>query len=396
MDDQEKRLKIAYLTSENPKDKRSWSGITYYMAQALEKHCGDVDYLEPIISFEKRYVGRLIHEISKRLLRRNVAYDRLLFVAKKHARLAAQRLAGRSFDLIVAPIAAPEVAFLETDIPIVLAEDATFAQLHNYYPLYSNLLGWSAHQGKAVQDMAYRNASALLFPSEWAVRSAVEDHYADKQKVHVIPLGANLDEIPARETVLRKKKSDRCRLLFMGIGWERKGGEIAFETLLELEAMGISAELTVCGSTPPEKFSHKRMRVIPFLNKNDPGQRRELEKLYALSDFLLVPTRREAYGIVFCEASAYGLPSITTDTGGVLGAVRDGENGFALPLSARGGDYARVIAEIYQDDQRYIELVRSSRRAFEEKLNWDAWGVTARKIFAEILEAKLPVCLRRG
>jgi glycosyltransferase involved in cell wall biosynthesis len=42
--------------------------------------------------------------------------------------------------------------------------------------------------------------------------------------------------------------------------------------------------------------------------------------------FLLVESRK----------GAYGLPSITTNTGGVPEVVKDGENGFVLPYDARG------------------------------------------------------------
>jgi len=185
--------------------------------------------------------------------------------------------------------------------------------------------------------------------------------------------------------VLAKKKSERCRLLFMGVGWERKGGAIAFETLLKLEEMGIEAELIICGTTPPSKFAHERMVVIPFLDKNDERQSKEIENLYAKSDFLLVPTRCDAYGHVFCEASAFGLPSITTNTGGVPEVVRNGENGYVLPYSARGSEYARIIAEIYQDDQRYIALVESSRNAFESRMNWDVWGSAVKQVLQNII-----------
>jgi glycosyltransferase involved in cell wall biosynthesis len=89
--------------------------------------------------------------------------------------------------------------------------------------------------------------------------------------------------------------------------------------------------------------------------------------------------------MVFCEASAYGLPSITTDTGGISGAVKDGENGFMLPLSARGQEYAEAIAKVYSDDQLYSELVRSSRAAFENRLNWDAWGISVKSLLDEVI-----------
>ena len=90
--------------------------------------------------------------------------------------------------------------------------------------------------------------------------------------------------------------------------------------------------------------------------------------------------------MVFCEASAYGLPVISTDTGGVSGAVKQGENGFLLPLVAGGAEYAELIARVYKDEEVYAELVRTSRAAFEDRLNWDAWGIAVKKLIDEMLE----------
>ncbi len=154
---------------------------------------------------------------------------------------------------------------------------------------------------------------------------------------------------------------------------------------MKLEEMGIAAELIVCGCTPPARFSHQSMRVIPFLDKNDERQRQELEQLYITSDFLLLPTRNECFGIVFCEANAFGLPVIATQTGGIPGVISDGENGVLLPYNGRGDAYAEVIAKIYREEQRYTELVRASRAAFDNRLNWDAWGVVVKKLITELL-----------
>ena len=127
------------------------------------------------------------------------------------------------------------------------------------------------------------------------------------------------------------------------------------------------------------------MKVIPYLSKKDEKQRKELDKLFETSDFLLLPTRGDTYGMVFCEASAFGLPAIATNTGGVSGAVKEGENGFLLPLEARGGEYAELIARIYRDGRRYADLVRSSRAAFDNRLNWDAWGISVTKLITELV-----------
>ncbi|HRQ86246.1 MAG TPA: glycosyltransferase, partial [Flavobacteriales bacterium] len=54
-----------------------------------------------------------------------------------------------------------------------------------------------------------------------------------------------------------------------------------------------------------------------FLNKNLPADMARLEHHLRTADFLILPTRFEAYGIVFCEAAAYGLPALASRTGGV-------------------------------------------------------------------------------
>ena len=377
-------MNIAFLTSFDPADRRSWSGTAYHLVQALEKHCGKVTCIGPM-KVRQKMVGKIINKCSRFVLKQGFEYNASFLVAKKYAKIAAQRIAGLDIDVIVALAGAPEIAFLQTDLPIVLIEDATFAILHDYYPQYTNLLNISRHQTHTTEALAIGKASMLIYSSPWAARSATEVYHADERNVHVVAYGANFETPPSREGVLQKKKSGQCRLLFMGVNWQRKGGDIAFETLLKLEELGIAAHLTVCGCIPPPQFTHERMTVIPFLDKNDARQREEINKLFVMADFLLLPTRSDCTPIVFSEANAFGLPVITTDTGGVAGIITDGENGFMLPVSARGAAYAQVIARLYQDDQRYAELVKSSRATFDHRLNWDAWGTTVKKLLDEML-----------
>ena len=384
------RVKIAFLTPGDPSDRRSWSGINHYMAKALQRHCGDVSYLGPVSS-EFEILGKYINKASRLFLNKRYNSTHSIFLAKKYARIIEHKIAGESFDLIFAPSASTQVAFVNTDIPVVYLSGTTFKLLNNYYPYFCNLLSTSVRQGNIIEGSAIRKASLLLYASQWAAQSAVEDYGADKSRTQVLPFGANLEEVYPREVVLKKKKTDQCRLLFLGVDWQRKGGDIAFETLLKLEELGVQAHLIVCGCIPPRGLSHKRMKVIPFLDKNDDGQRKELIDLLFTSDFLLLPTRSECFGIVFCEASAFGLPAITTDTGGVSGAVEQGKNGLMLPLSAGGLEYASLIRDLYQDGLRYAELVRSSRAAFEERLNWDTWGIEVSKLIAEMLGRPTPL-----
>lgn len=389
MNDETKPIKIAFLTAFDLDDIAawSWSGIFSYMAQALQEHCGEVTFIGPIHCWEQS-LAKGIAKGTRVVLKKNFTAHHCFLVARKYGQVAARRLAEQAFDVIVAPAAEPEIAFLTTDIPIVLVEDATYGQLMNYYPAYSNLLKRSAYELHALEHRALKKADLVVTSSEWNARSVIEEYQVDAQKVRIQPLGANFSTPPPHELVWRRERSSDCQLLFVGTNWERKGGEIAFKTLLALHEMGIRAQLIVCGCTPPDRFSHECMKVIPFLNKNDEKQLKELEDLYLASDFLLLPTRGDCTPIVFSEANAYGLPVITTNTGGVSGVMTEGENGCMLPYDARGAEYAKVIARLYQDEQRYAALVRSSRAVFDDRLNWDAWGKSLAAFITELLRSQ--------
>ena len=376
-------MNIAFLTAQDPLDRRSWSGTYYYMATALAKYCGKVTPLGPV-NLHQIFLGKVLNKASRLLFNSAYNYSHNLSLARKYARIFQKKLSAGQFDLIFAPVASVEIALLEAGTPIVTCQDATFALMDGYYSSFSNFSSRARREANLVESLAIGKSRLALYSSQWAARSAIHDYHADPGKVHVIPYGANLDETPSREAILAKKKSERCRLLFLGAQWDRKGGDIAFETLAKLEELKVPGQLTVCGCVPPKRYAHQNLKVIPFLNKNISAQRAKLHDLLLSSDFLLVPTRAECFGIVFCEASAYGLPVITADTGGITEVVKSGENGCVLPHSAVAADYAKVIYEIFSDESRYYELVRRSRAAYEERLNWDAWGRKVRQLFDEI------------
>ena len=107
--------------------------------------------------------------------------------------------------------------------------------------------------------------------------------------------------------------------------------------------------------------------------------------MYLTSHFFLLPTRGECYGIALCEANAFGLPVVATNTGGIPQIVHEGQNGFMLPLTGRGSDYAALIADVWRDRARYAQLAASSRKAFDERLNWDAWGTAVAKLLCRVV-----------
>jgi len=151
----------------------------------------------------------------------------------------------------------------------------------------------------------------------------------------------------------------------------------------------------VCGAMPAAVLQSPDIVFKGVLDKNRKGELAELVGLLTRANFMIVPSRGEAFGIVFCEASAFGIPSLSTRTGGIPGAIEDGVNGLLFPLEARGTEYAGAMAGLLEDRDRYDdledrdqydELVRSSRRLYDERLNWSAWSRRVRFEMGQLIE----------
>ena len=313
-------LDIAVVSAADPQDRRTWSGSTFFMASALQRHVGRVDFIGPM-SIPGQKIKEKLARWYQRISGTRTYPFRTPAAAKYFAGHVSRRLSGRSYDLIFAPAASVEIAYLETDIPIVYVSDATFALMQEVYPIFSSMAAKSVAAEDFFERSIQEKARLLLYPSQWAAESAVADYGTAAERIRFIPFGANLDREPERRAVLGKEITAELRMLFLAKEWDRKGGSIALDTLRSLTEMGIDAELIVCGIRPPAEVGHPRMTVIPYLDKNVRQDRQRFEQILSESHLLLLPTRTECYGIVFCEANAYGLPVFATRVGGIPAIV---------------------------------------------------------------------------
>jgi glycosyltransferase involved in cell wall biosynthesis len=359
------------------------------MAKALQEHVGEVIFLGPDDSLPTRAIvgsGRVLNRASYAIFRRHISFDHHRILSKRLGHTLDRLVAESACDVLFAPTASVEIAYLSTNVPIIYYTDMNWADMVDYYPGCSSLFAFSRREGDRIDAAAIRKASASIFPSVWAARSAIKHYKADPRKVHCISFGANLEQedIPLRDAALKHSLDHGIALLWVGVDWERKGGAVAYDCLTELLNRGLDARMAVCGCVPPKRFRHPKIEVVPFLSKRDPRQRRKLSQLFLDSNFFLFPTRADATPIVLTEASAHGLPSLARDTGGVGGAVTDGKNGYLLAPDATGKQYAEKILEIVRDDSLYNYLVKASRSAYEERLNWDAWACAIKPIFEQL------------
>ena len=112
-------LQIAFITSTDARDKRSWSGTHYFIAKALERNVGNVDYLGPVDLPFHFFIGKTISFLSQKFFKKRFDYTHSIPVARSYAKVFSKKLNKKKYDLIFAPASSSKVAFLETKIPII-------------------------------------------------------------------------------------------------------------------------------------------------------------------------------------------------------------------------------------------------------------------------------------
>ena len=268
---------------------------------------------------------------------------------------------------------------------MVYTWDCTFSGLLNTYPHFLNLCQESIQLGIRMEQFALSKCSLAIFPSEWAVRTALDNYQVDPDKVKVVPYGANLSCHRTSEdikTIVDHRPSNCCNLLFIGIDWERKGGAIAYGVTKKLNELGLKTKLTIVGCNPDINDPiPDYIEILGFINKFTDNGFKKIGNLLANSHFLILPSRAENYGIVFCEASSFGTPSISTNVGGISTAINDGVNGKLFPLNIDISEYCNYILALFDEYSKYKSLALSSFDEYQRRLNW----TVAAKAFKSLL-----------
>ena len=383
-----KRYRIAYITLADANDRTTWSGTNFYLLQSIRKHLGETTALSPIHGGWRQKIAAIANFLSMRFTGKRINYRDSFFLAKAYSKKIDALLKQENYDLIIAPAGTATLAALNNTIPSIYINDRSIPSGLNYHPILTNLTKHSQKASFLCEAQAISRSFLTVYSSPWASEAA-KRHYSElSQKISCIPFGAN-EEAPPVFNHDKGVSKTSIQLLFIGVKWKEKGGDIAYETLLKLHEAGITAQLHIVGVTPPtEILDNPNVISHGYLNKNVAADFDKLKHLFLTSDFFILPTRFEAYGLVFCEAASYGLPAVATRTGGIPGIIQHNKTGILISYDQRGDAYASEIMDLIQKPEVYLEMRRAARKHYEETLNWDAFGLSLRKKVDDYFSSK--------
>jgi len=215
----------------------------------------------------------------------------------------------------------------------------------------------------------YGNASMVFTMSDATRRCLVEEYGCPETKVAAVHAGPNA--APADGDVSAPDRYASQRILFVGARWEPKGGPdlvAAFERVLESHPR---AQLTIVGCSPALDLPNcEVVGTVPVA---------QVGSFFDRASIFCMPTRRDAYGIVFLEALAHGLPVVATPTAAVPELVSEGETGYLV----EAGDIAALasrLTSLLDDPEKCRRFGVAARRAGDSY----SWARTAQTMLRHI------------
>jgi glycosyltransferase involved in cell wall biosynthesis len=149
-----------------------------------------------------------------------------------------------------------------------------------------------------------------------------------------------------------------------------KGHLLLFEAFAKVMETCPEARLLVCGTTTHPGYDASLERRVVELGLCDKvvfaGQRDDMPGIYAEADLFCLATEDEAFGMVFVEAMAAGLPTVALWSGGVPEIVIHGETGLLSPPGDVEALTTNLRTLLGDPSQRRAMGLAGKRRALAE------------------------------
>lgn len=378
-----RRISIGVISPYDPKDRRSASGTNYKIIESLEKQGADVVWIKS----SQNLLWRLLERILRRIYL--LFYHKMLFFrfTSLGAYLESRTLNTclmKQCDVIFASFSSPSCYKIKfPDKPLIYLTDATWHQLQDYY--FFNLADISIKEGDKIEKYILDRADAVIGASDWMIDSAVDYYHQDREKLHKVHFGANMDEKDFLYEGFEYK--GHLDLLFLGVDWIRKGGDIAVGVTKWLNEHDVPSTLHVIGidELPANVSALDYVDNIGRLDKNNQEEYKRLVKEMAKCHLLLLPTIAECAGIAFCESCAMGLPVFTHATGGTVDYVVDGYTGRLFEIGTPCADFGKRIKEDL--DTGLLQTMSSNANMhYKDMLNWNVWGNKVSEIINTLIK----------
>ncbi|MDG4800408.1 glycosyltransferase family 4 protein [Micromonospora sp. WMMD980] len=239
-------------------------------------------------------------------------------------------------------------------------------------------------EGEA-ERRALATATVVVATSEWTRRRLLERYPLDPDRVAVAPPG--VEPAPVAPAT-----PGGTRLLCVAAVTAVKGHDVLATALAEVADLGWTCDWVGPLDRDPAFVDRVRRRLTGAgladrVRLSGPRAGAAVAAAYAGADLLVLPSRRETYGMVVTEALARGVPVLAADTGGLpatLGRAPGGDRPGLLVPPEDAGATAAALRRWLTDPGLRGRLRRAAR---QRRDTLTGWSVTVDRLATALKEA---------
>ncbi len=200
--------------------------------------------------------------------------------------------------------------------------------------------------------------------------------YYNIQDVKVIPNPVDTDffhQLPMRKSLREKYGVSMNQKVALFVGrWEKSKGCDVIERVMKhfKDLFWIIVSSTGGEISPPDKRNILNLSRLSHI---------EMREIYSLSDFMLMPSRYEGFGLAAAEAMSSGLPVIGTPVGFLRDVyLKEPFSILSVPyIQLRTSETVHHITEaihdLFSDERRFMEISRKGREEIQHNFNKQRW-----------------------
>ncbi len=213
---------------------------------------------------------------------------------------------------------------------------------------------------KGIENPALK---MILPVSSLVKKELLKSYVISKDRVSVLHPGvsmdrfSHLDGLSCRERIRAHHglSASDVVICFVGMNFEIKRLDLILQAIAGMKRAGFSSalpKLLIVGKG--DAAAHLKMAKdlgigdrIVFAGVSD-----EVEAHYLASDFFVMPSRMDTFGLVVLEAMAAGLPVVISATVGAADLVTHGVSGFILPENPTARDLTAFLIRLMNPELR--------------------------------------------
>jgi glycosyltransferase involved in cell wall biosynthesis len=361
---------LLVLAEGDPETLDSWSGSTLHLVQALRRRGYDVRGSD----VTERGVARVAAVVStfsphRRRWAARYHFGPAAFAARSRRARHAVRAGGAQWDGIIqigatfdstSASAAPTFVYCDSNAHVAAA-NRPYGDVAQLSPVeFGRMVG--------RETTVYGRAAHVFTMSELVRRSFLEDFRLSPDKVTTVYAGANLD--PSTCVPRAASLAGPPTILFVGRHWEAKGGPVLLEAFLRARSVHSDLRLVIAGCSPP-LGEIPGVEVLGPVDKGAPGGAERILGLYRGADLFCMPSRFDAFGIVFVEAMLHAVPCVGSRHAAMPEIVTHGKTGWLVSV----GDVPELqkcLVDAFRDRAALARMGQRGRERALELFTWDS------------------------